>query len=111
MFEIDRDLCTGCGVCVEECATSAISMHDRVATIDQALCTSCGACADTCLSGAVVATNTGSSLFPRGAPAHPPRLCLERRGHRFFRRCGRPGWTPWKRSCPAFSASRVSPSM
>ena len=39
--------CTGCGVCIGECPTEAISEGSPYA-IDAATCTDCGICADMC---------------------------------------------------------------
>jgi len=59
---VNPDRCTGCGVCVEACAYSAIELGKRempskvtrlVAEVNEALCKGCGACAASCRSGAV----------------------------------------------------------
>jgi len=52
---IDTEICSGCGVCEELCAYSALSLHPwkRVMTINQVLCKGCGACAAACPSGAM----------------------------------------------------------
>jgi heterodisulfide reductase subunit A len=52
------DRCTGCGMCVENCAYSAIELvEDRrfgtIASINQALCKGCGACSGNCRCGAI----------------------------------------------------------
>jgi NAD-dependent dihydropyrimidine dehydrogenase PreA subunit len=53
MFYVDRDKCTGCGICVNACSRKAISIRDDVAAIDTALCAQCGDCAQVCPSGAI----------------------------------------------------------
>jgi len=55
---IDMSRCTGCGMCVENCAYNAIDMiEDRrfglVASINQALCKGCGACSGNCRCSAI----------------------------------------------------------
>lgn len=54
--------CTGCGVCVDVCAYSAIELKDkeilprlvkRVSEINEALCKGCGACSASCRCGAI----------------------------------------------------------
>lgn len=41
---IDKQKCSGCGVCVPYCPFAAISLIDDVAVIDQDLCVECGNC-------------------------------------------------------------------
>ncbi len=50
---IDKKLCTGCGVCVENCPVGAISLENGVAVINMADCIHCGICHDGCPKGAV----------------------------------------------------------
>ena len=40
--------CISCGVCVDECAVSAISEGDEYYVIDAEQCTDCGSCAEAC---------------------------------------------------------------
>jgi NAD-dependent dihydropyrimidine dehydrogenase PreA subunit len=46
-FTIDKELCTACGACMDECPSDSISEGD-VYSIDPESCTDCGACADVC---------------------------------------------------------------
>jgi heterodisulfide reductase subunit A len=51
--DVDKNLCTGCGNCVEVCAFGAISMHSREGVLDSShidplLCTGCGNCVVAC---------------------------------------------------------------
>jgi heterodisulfide reductase subunit A len=58
---VDEILCRGCGVCVETCPYSAITLIDtkrfgneyKVASVNEALCKGCGSCAAACLNGAI----------------------------------------------------------
>ncbi|MFW6107481.1 MAG: DUF362 domain-containing protein [bacterium] len=51
---VDRELCTGCGTCVEECPVDAIRLtEDEVADIDGEQCIRCGVCHDACPVDAV----------------------------------------------------------
>jgi NAD-dependent dihydropyrimidine dehydrogenase PreA subunit len=53
MIRVNRSLCTGCGLCVDECSAGAISLFDGAALIAPALCNDCGACVDVCPAGAL----------------------------------------------------------
>ena len=50
---VKKDMCTGCGTCVEECPTGAMSLEDGVASINDAECIRCGKCHDVCPEEAV----------------------------------------------------------
>lgn len=44
---IDKDLCTGCGVCTETCPVTALAVEDdKVCVNDE--CIDCGACVSEC---------------------------------------------------------------
>ena len=46
--KVDKEKCTGCGDCVEECPSEAIKMVGDKAEIDAAACIDCGVCIDAC---------------------------------------------------------------
>ena len=48
MFKVDKKECVGCGVCVDVCPVSAISISNGKAEIDSAKCLDCGRCAQAC---------------------------------------------------------------
>ncbi len=50
---ISEEMCTACGVCVEECPVGAMSIVDETARIDEAECIRCGRCHDVCPEEAV----------------------------------------------------------
>ena len=50
---VNEEMCTGCGVCVEECPVDAISLEEETATIDEGECIRCGTCHDVCPQEAV----------------------------------------------------------
>jgi len=50
---VDKDKCTGCETCVDECPTVAIALDGEKAKIDNDLCVDCGACVDVCPSEAI----------------------------------------------------------
>ncbi|MFW9818882.1 MAG: FAD-binding protein [Candidatus Thorarchaeota archaeon] len=52
MINVDREKCTGCGLCEKACPFGAIIIVEKIAEIgDQ--CTLCGACVDQCNVGAI----------------------------------------------------------
>ncbi len=53
---INADECLGCGSCLDDCPTGAISETGEVYTIDLELCTDCGTCADNCPAEAIAGT-------------------------------------------------------
>ena len=50
---INKELCTGCQTCVDECSTGAISMEEDIAFINEDECIRCGICHDVCSEDAV----------------------------------------------------------
>ncbi|MFX1570245.1 MAG: 4Fe-4S dicluster domain-containing protein [Promethearchaeota archaeon] len=50
---IDPDLCTGCGTCVDRCHMEAITLEDDVSSIDKEYCIGCGNCVNACPSEAI----------------------------------------------------------
>ncbi len=48
-YKINKDLCIGCGACVDACPVGCIKIDDDAkAKINQDMCISCGSCASTC---------------------------------------------------------------
>jgi len=45
---VDQGNCTGCGICIDECPASAISLKMEKADINIAECIRCGICHDVC---------------------------------------------------------------
>lgn len=44
---IDKDKCTGCGLCADICPIEAIKLEDEIAVVNDE-CIECGICVDTC---------------------------------------------------------------
>lgn len=61
--EVDNDLCTGCGTCLEQCQFEAISVNEQ-AEVNAVKCVGCGICAHGCPEDAI-------SLLLREADAQP----------------------------------------
>jgi ferredoxin len=51
--QIDDDLCTGCGDCVEVCPFDALEVSSLVAEVDPEACMGCGVCVSNCEHGAL----------------------------------------------------------
>jgi len=45
---VDKDLCTGCEVCIERCQFGALKMGDDISTVDRNFCYGCGLCVTSC---------------------------------------------------------------
>ena len=64
VIQVNQELCTGCGVCLEACTVRAIQLVDQRAVIEDAVCTQCETCMDACSNGAI----TALSISARSAP-------------------------------------------
>jgi len=52
--KVNKDECVGCGTCVDECPSEAISMSDDdIAVVDADVCSECGMCVDACPTEAI----------------------------------------------------------
>jgi Fe-S-cluster-containing hydrogenase component 2 len=51
---IDKEKCTGCETCVNECPASAISIDKEKAKVDKDMCVDCQTCVDICPSVAIM---------------------------------------------------------
>lgn len=52
--QIDTDLCTGCGDCIEKCQMDAIKMLEDTAKITDGRCIGCGLCVSSCPENAIM---------------------------------------------------------
>ncbi|MCU4164340.1 MULTISPECIES: 4Fe-4S binding protein [Marinilabiliaceae] len=50
---VNKEECTGCGVCVEVCPMAAIELIDGKAQINNEKCRNCGLCLGECPVGAI----------------------------------------------------------
>lgn len=46
--KIDKELCVGCGACVDACPVQALTIVDGKVTVEEATCVDCGACVSVC---------------------------------------------------------------
>jgi len=54
MLRVRKDLCVGCGLCIENCPQEAVSVQSGKAWIDRTRCNCCGICLDICPQGAII---------------------------------------------------------
>jgi len=50
--KMDKEQCTGCGICVDACPQEAITVDD-IAKVDPEKCTDCGTCVEECPNEAI----------------------------------------------------------
>ena len=55
--QLDENLCTGCGTCIDACPFDALSMYNQISVTDWGKCMGCGICE-------VVCPNDARSLVP-----------------------------------------------
>jgi len=51
--EVNPDICTGCGICIDNCPMEAITLIDGKAFINEDECTNCRLCESECPVGAI----------------------------------------------------------
>ncbi|UMZ72743.1 indolepyruvate ferredoxin oxidoreductase subunit alpha [Natranaerofaba carboxydovora] len=51
--KVDKEKCTGCGLCVEACPMDIIVLQDDVAVVEEEECTDCGECVEECPEEAI----------------------------------------------------------
>lgn len=52
-MKVNKEVCIGCGTCIDSCPVSAISMVDGKAEINQDICIHCGTCTGVCPVNAI----------------------------------------------------------
>jgi NAD-dependent dihydropyrimidine dehydrogenase PreA subunit len=50
---VDPDLCTACGICVDECSTQSLDLEDTAVLARPDDCSECGTCESVCPNGAI----------------------------------------------------------
>jgi ferredoxin len=62
--EIDSELCTGCGNCVDRCQINAITLIEDKSSIDVKRCIGCGNCISICPSEAITLQRKKQEVIP-----------------------------------------------
>ena len=60
-FYVQKDLCVGCGLCVDACSMEILEMDERVSVMRNAdKCIECGGCVRVCPKGAITVSNVSA---------------------------------------------------
>ncbi len=81
--DVDKELCTGCEICLDRCQMHAISFSDdTIAQINLDRCIGCGLCVTTCPEEAINLQSKPvvKRFTPPGTPREQWALMAERRG-------------------------------
>jgi NAD-dependent dihydropyrimidine dehydrogenase PreA subunit len=62
--EVNSELCTGIGTCVERCPLDAVAMNNGYANVDLARCIGCGLCVPTCPEEAIYLVKKEQEVVP-----------------------------------------------
>ena len=64
VVEVDSEVCTGCGVCVDRCQMGALNLVDDISTLNRKKCLGCGLCVVTCPTEAIKLINKEKDTIP-----------------------------------------------
>jgi len=57
VVRVDKELCDGCGICVDECPFDALKLTSNTVNVNDALCNGCGICTVSCPKDALQIKN------------------------------------------------------
>ncbi len=82
---VNRDACTGCALCTGYCATKAIGVRQKKATIEGHKCIGCGECIVICPSGAIeIQWNEHPDNFQKKMAEYAAGVMKGKKGKCFF---------------------------
>ncbi len=61
---IDKDNCSGCGICEDACPFGAMQLQDEIAAVDRDKCMGCGVCEGQCAYEAIALVRDASKPEP-----------------------------------------------
>jgi ferredoxin len=82
-YRIQRDRCSGCGLCIKACPQQAILLENKQAHILAERCTACGTCEAVCRRGAALAIR--APLQPLSVKANRREVWQARRQQKYCR--------------------------
>ncbi|MBY9020180.1 MAG: 4Fe-4S dicluster domain-containing protein [Candidatus Lokiarchaeota archaeon] len=62
--ELDSEICTGCGTCLDRCQMNALTLVDEISTVNRDNCIGCGACVPTCPTEAMNLRKKEKEIIP-----------------------------------------------
>jgi ferredoxin len=62
--EVNRELCSGCGTCIERCQMGAIKLVKGISKVNWKKCIGCGNCVPTCPEDAIQLKKKGEKIPP-----------------------------------------------
>ncbi len=105
MMQVNQEVCTGCGICVETYLNNAIALVDGKARIDSERCTLCTACEDACPNGAISMVDLSREIIPATT------LRVEQEKHITDSPSPSRSLTPWVGAALTFLGREVAPRL
>ena len=102
VIRIDESKCTGCGLCIPNCAEGSLEIRDgKAVLVKEALCDGLGACLGHCPEGAL-------TIEERDADAFNEELVHERLAH--LEAAGKAAEAPSPGGCPSVKVQDIRPA-
>jgi len=113
VIQVNKELCGGCGVCVDACSVGAILLVDQWAVIDDALCTACEACIGACPNEAITMRSVPEPSVSIVTPPVAESRVVPVREQATLPETAVPasGARPWAGAALAFLRSEIAPRL